>query len=207
MYATVYRMGPSDPVECFTGGSKHSVLHFRGASFVVKRAKFDGDINVDHIAALVWANYGVSLEVVLEPICRPRDPFNPTSGRAVSPVLLHQQEFVMFRALEFAGLFPAVVDHCDSWYAVEFVEPLPYDHLGRDSRAAAGVALEMISFARRARIHGLLLCDVKLEHFGTDSQGRLRFIDGDHVFTEDALNRIVSVIFTFFVCRNVFAFL
>lgn len=112
--------------------------------------------------------------------------------------LIQDHEFLTSVVFEELHLFPKITGICESYYAVEYFEPLtrnPLQPFTMTWRNRLWKALDLLKYIGRLETVGrepIHLCDVKHDHFGWDKGDRLAFLDLDSVLYESSLLKMME---------------
>lgn len=111
--------------------------------------------------------------------------------------LVQNNEYVFSQVFQPYDIFPDVYGTCGSFYLVEKLEALPVPRLTErtapfaDLGARAKTAMKVMDLAEELDSvfeEGLLLCDVKADHFGLSEHGRVKVIDSDAVYPKSIVD-------------------
>lgn len=120
----------------------------------------------------------------------------PPSAAALNALwtLYQDREYIFSTLLSKLHVFPRVLGACSTWYAEEYLQQLTYKHVLLEATRQSKIkyALNILTLLDTLNSQSLLLCDVKLEHFGYSSDGGLRFLDVDSVYFETHLSEMIS---------------
>ena len=111
--------------------------------------------------------------------------------------LIQDHEFLTGYLFQDYNFFPEIYGTCDSLYANEYARPLsenallPFSFSVKERLTRAINILKYIELLEHKWIEPIHLCDVKHDHFGWTSDGRILFLDLDAVFTESALKKVM----------------
>ncbi|XP_066257589.1 divergent protein kinase domain 1C [Euwallacea similis] len=117
--------------------------------------------------------------------------------------LLQDNEYLLSTIFTDKDVFPQLIGTCGGYFAVEYLEPLPFSHstavfsLG-DSKEDWGLRLrvalqilELLDELETSFREPFHLCDIKMNHFGvTSDKKKLKFIDLDEVFPRTIISSI-----------------
>lgn len=114
-------------------------------------------------------------------------------------LLMEDHEFLTSVVFGHLNLFPGILATCGTYYAVPYLEPLtknamrPFELSWRER---LWKALDIVRYLREleaAWTEPLHLCDVKHDHFGWTSDGRVMAVDLDSVVPETSLMRTMDL--------------
>ncbi|KAK2708564.1 divergent protein kinase domain 1C-like [Artemia franciscana] len=106
--------------------------------------------------------------------------------------LANDHEFVLSLMLETLELFPRILGHCGTLFAVEYVDTLNNFKYNNSSIVIAKKIAEFLIHVRDDT-EKLYLCDVKPSHFGESVNGIWKYVDLDAVLSYDILARNIKL--------------
>ncbi|CAG0918004.1 unnamed protein product [Notodromas monacha] len=180
--------------ECFLNSSKNCAVHPSvPAPYVIKSERepqpMTPTFDLEEICEILQLNYGVD-------ICRDSGDVDLPQNSVDKLNALKSMETLaeVFWGFSLPAFFPRVLSVHDNWYVVEF---LPTIEPGK-SNDKVSLTKNLLSFLSNLEVrseqrfgNSLVLCDWKLEHFGTNGKGEFKILDADAVFLLEQMPKII----------------